>query len=166
MSTYIILERAGNVSVAHAAESREALACEIAKQLMSYRFPAEMLMAVDEESTNAIFGLLQSSALCALDLDEELEAVWRGDVQQIHEGMKSFKMSVCDMEADISNSLSELNEVFELTEKFTEIDARYDISISDAIAQLSLDETEREFYGALEGMFKFRRIENGISRRV
>lgn len=156
MSTYIIIERRENAAMVHAAGSREALACEIAKQLMSYPGSPEALMAVRETSPIASLAVLQSSALCALDLDDELEAVWRGDVQQIFEGMQVFRRQVEEATAQLSNALDELNEVFVQSETFEDLVPQDYISVPDVMEGLSLDEMHYEFRKSLQGVLKYR----------
>ncbi len=163
MSTYIIIERAENAVMVHAAGSREALACEIAKQLMSYPGSSDALMAVSETSPIASLAVLQSSALCALDLDDELEAVWRGDVQQIFEGMQVFRRRIEAASAELSNALDELNEVFEQSETFEDIEPYCHVSITDAMDGLSLDEMHYEFRKSLQGVLKFRFLDTDAS---
>lgn len=158
MSTYIIIERRENAAIVHAAGSREALACEIAKQLMSYPCSSDALMAVSETSPIASLAVLQSSALCALDLDDALEAVWREDAQQIYEGIQGFKRQVKEATAQLSNALDELNEVFEQSETFEDIEPYCHICVADAMDGLSLDDMDRQFHKSLQGTFKFRLI--------
>lgn len=138
----------------HAAGSREALACEIAKQLMSYPGSSEALMAVSDTSPIASLAVLQSSALCALDLDDALEVVWRDDVQQIYEGIQGFKKQVDESSAQLSNALNELNEVFGQSETFENLEPHDYISVTDVMKGLSLDDMDHQFHRSLQGIFK------------
>jgi hypothetical protein len=156
MSTYIIIERGENAAMTHAAESREALACEIAKQLMSYPGSSDALMAVSETSPIASLAVLQSSALCALDLDDELEAVWREDAQQIYQVIQSFKKQVKEASTQLFNALDKLNEFFEQSETFENPELHDYISVADVMDGLCLDEIDYQFHESLQGTFKFR----------
>jgi hypothetical protein len=162
MSTYIIIERAENAAMVHAAGSREALACEIAKQLMSYPGSSDALMAVSESSPIASLAVLQSSALCTLNLDDELEAVWRGDVQQIFECMQVFRRRVEAASAELSSALDDLNEVFGQSETFEDIELHDYISVTDVMEGLSLDEIHYEFRKSMQEVLKFRFMSNEL----
>ena len=94
MSKYLVLIRSTKSQAIHTAGSIEETVCEIAKNLLHFRGPADGLMAIPADTKVATFVVLKDEALCSIEVTDKTLATWRNDVTAIEDAINSFQIQV------------------------------------------------------------------------
>jgi hypothetical protein len=132
--------------------------CDIAKNLLSYRGPAESLMAIPADSKIATFVTLKDDALCTVEVTEKTLATWRNDVTAIEDAINNFQSVRDHVENLLDRALSDLDEAYESSSGFNDYTPSNDISVYGALEQMGANDLEYNFQRVLREMYKFNAI--------
>jgi hypothetical protein len=155
MSKYLIMTRSSKSPAIHPDGSVEATVCEIAKNLLHYRGPAESLMAIPADTKVATFATLKDDALCTIEVTDKTLVTWRNDVTAIEDAINSFQSIRDHAENLLDRALAELDEAYESSSGFNDYTPSNDISVYGALDQLGANDLEYNFQRALREMYKF-----------
>jgi len=158
MSKYLIMARSAKSPAIHPDGSVEATVCEIAKNLLHYRGPAESLAAIPADTKVATFATLKDEALCSIEVTEKTLATWRHDVTAIEDAINSFQSFRDHAENLLDRALADLDEAYESSSGFNDYTPSNDISVYGALDQLGANDLEYNFQHALREMYKFNPI--------
>jgi hypothetical protein len=155
MSKYLVILRHAKSPAIHSDGSVEETVCDIAKNLLSYRGPAESLMAIPADSKIATFATLKDDALCTVEVTEKTLSTWRNDVTAIEDAINSFQSVRDHVETLLDRALADLDEAYESSSGFNDYTPSNDISVYGALEQMGGNDLEYNFQRALREMYKF-----------
>jgi hypothetical protein len=155
MSKYLVITRSTKSQAIHTAGSVEETVCEIAKNLLHFRGPADCLMAIPADTKIATFAALKDEALCSIEVNDKTLATWRNDVTAIEDAINSFQSTRDHAENLLDRALADLDEAYESSSGFNDYTPSNDISVYGALDQLGANDLEYNFQQALRDMYKF-----------
>ena len=155
MSKYLVITRSTKSQAIHTAGGVEETVCEIAKNLLHFRGPADGLMAIPADTKIATFAALKDEALCIIEVNDKTLATWRNDVTAIEDAINSFQSTRDHAENLLDRALADLDEAYESSSGFNDYTPSNDISVYGALDQLGANDLEYNFQQALREMYKF-----------
>ena len=155
MSKYLVITRSTKSQAIHTAGSVEETVCEIAKNLLHFRGPADGLMAIPADTKIATFAALKDEALCSIEVTDKTLATWRKDVFVIEDAINSFQSARDHAENLLDRALADLDEAYESSSGFNDYTPSNDINVYGALDQLGANDLEYNFQQALREMYKF-----------
>ena len=155
MFKYLVITRSTKSQAIHTAGSVEETVCEIAKNLLHFRGPADGLMAIPADTKIATFAALKDEALCIIEVNDKTLATWRNDVTAIEDAINSFQSTRDHAENLLDRALADLDEAYESSSGFNDYTPSNDISVYGALDQLGANDLEYNFQQALREMYKF-----------
>ena len=155
MSKYLVMIRSTKSQAIHTAGSIEETVCEIAKNLLHFRGPADGLMAIPADTKIATFAALKDEALCSIEVTDKTLTTWRNDVTAIEDAINSFQSTRAHAENLLDRALADLDEAYESSSGFNDYTPSNDISVYGALEQMGANDLEYSFQQALREMYKF-----------
>lgn len=158
MSRYLVIPRGADSPAVHVSGSTEETVCEIAKNLLYFPGPTEKLMAVPADSKIATFALVKDEALCSLEVTDTTLDAWRNDVTNIEDAINQFNSAKDQAASMLESALADLDEAYESSTGFNGCTPSHDISVYEALRELSENDLEYEFRESLAEMYQFQFI--------